>query len=360
MGGNVKRRIPTWAACSLVLTGALALWPATNARAQSQRVAVLGFGSDGVSEKLCSNFAAALREQVKTSEGYELDDAHASLDQLGMAQDCDVTNDSCLGIIAKRLSVQGFVYGTISLSAGGEVKVSANLFDAASSSVQKNASVSLSKKTASDAELKDRARSLADELLGRRHPVLRSELLPVESEGEGAVAGETSAEHEAAASRVAVDQGTPEPQRGHGLSAKRIAGVALLGTAAVSVGLSVLSFVEIDRAQGDQSFDRYRRAVGTMNPKADDVCAEADAGKHYGLDDKSLTAVRDKCSLGKTYEVLQYIFMGTALASGAVSAYLLLSGDDSAERAQLTGTKSLALHPVFSRRSLGMTARMHF
>ncbi|HEX7481754.1 MAG TPA: hypothetical protein VF331_28365 [Polyangiales bacterium] len=356
--GQGQRRSDT-----LPLIGALlgVLCSVSSVHADSSKVAVLALASDRAGDKLCAEFSDALRDQLKASEGYELDDARASLDQLGMAQDCDVTADDCLATIAKRLAVHGFVYGTISVAASGELTVRANLFDTASASVQQTASVTLSKKDASAAEIKDRARSLADELLGRRHAVLRSELLPVEGGAAAASASESRADAAAeAAPHAEPDLGPQEPPRSRGLSARRVAGFALLGTAAVSVGLSALSFVEIDRAQGDQAYDNYRRAVGAMNPKASDVCSEADASKAYGVDARSLGAVRDKCSLGKTYEVLQFVFMGTALASGALSAYFLLSANDSGERATLTGARSLALRPVIERRALGLSARMHF
>ena len=42
----------------------------------------------------------------------------------------------------------------------------------------------------------------------------------------------------------------------------------------------------------------------------------------------TFSEVRDQCSRGQTFEVLQYVFLGTAIASGGVGAYLLLRNED--------------------------------
>jgi hypothetical protein len=67
------------------------------------------------------------------------------------------------------------------------------------------------------------------------------------------------------------------------------------------------------------------------NPEVNDVCKAADIGLTYepqGFDGADVPAVRDLCSTGDTVEVLQYVFLGTAIVSGGLGVYLLLSAGD--------------------------------
>jgi hypothetical protein len=147
---------------------------------------------------------------------------------------------------------------------------------------------------------------------------------------------------------------------GKGMSGRALAGYTLLGVAAVSVGMTAFSFVQIDRAEGNVAFDAYRRAVGKLNPSASDVCDEADTGLRYGLDARTFAAAQDKCSAGHTFEVLQFVFLGAAVVSGGFSAYFLLSDDDAPSDHARVGGATLALRPTVSRKSAGLSARLRF
>ena len=119
---------------------------------------------------------------------------------------------------------------------------------------------------------------------------------------------------------------SPEPQ--DGASSNDWLGYALLGVAAVSTGLMVYSWSEIDAARNNVNFREYREAVGRADSSetVDDVCAEADAGKAYGLGAR-LENVRGACKRGETFEILQWVFLGSALVSAGLGIYVLLDGE---------------------------------
>jgi hypothetical protein len=116
-------------------------------------------------------------------------------------------------------------------------------------------------------------------------------------------------------------------------------GYTLLGVAAVSAGLMVYSWNEIEAARNNVNFRAYREAVGRADTgeMVDDVCAEADAGEAYGLGER-LENVRGACGRGETFEILQWVFAGTALLGAGFGTYFLLDdeGEPDAARASLT------------------------
>jgi hypothetical protein len=149
-------------------------------------------------------------------------------------------------------------------------------------------------------------------------------------------------------------------QPSDGLSARKFAGYVLLGGAAASVGLSVLSFVQVDRAASNTSFQDYRTLVGATNSNVKDVCDEASAGKRYGQNADNFRQVKSSCSAGTTFEVLQYVFIGGALVTGGLGAFLLFGGGGDKDRARATGLQTLTLHPSIGRGGASLSARMRF
>jgi hypothetical protein len=144
------------------------------------------------------------------------------------------------------------------------------------------------------------------------------------------------------------------------LSARKVAGFVLLGGAAASVGMSVLSFVQVDRAANNASFQDYRGLVGSNNATAKDVCDEASAGKRYGQSPDNFKQVKSSCSTGSTFEVLQYVFIGGALVTGGLATWFLFGGGDSKEKVHATGLEHITLHPAIGRGGASLSARMRF
>jgi hypothetical protein len=322
---------------------------------ETQQVAVLAFASEAQNEQLSFEITERVRDEIGGTPGYELKPVRASLEQLSMVQDCDETSQDCLKQIASSLSVDALVLGTLTIE-GTEALVVVQRFDVAAGRVLGEASASIASGRPEAPVVRERAKEIVDALFGRAV----DDAMPAGAVVAAEDRSEQNAEADAAAERAELaleSSPVPEPS---GLSGRKIAAYSLLGVAALSTGLSVLSFVQIDRAEGNEAFDGYRKAVGTQNPSAKDVCEEADAGRRYGVSDKSFSSVRDQCSAGQTYEVLQFVFLGTALAAGGVSAYLFLSDDSGSEHASRAKAKLLAVRPTVGLRSAGLSARLRF
>jgi hypothetical protein len=135
----------------------------------------------------------------------------------------------------------------------------------------------------------------------------------------------------------------------------------LLGGAVLSTGAAVFSFFEVNRAEKNRDFERYRLAVGARTTNVSDVCDEANAGRRYGLDASSFREAKSACSRGTTFEILQFVFIGSAVVSGGLAAYFLSTsgGGGAKERAQV-GNDTWSLHPTLARKGFGLGARMKF
>jgi hypothetical protein len=323
-----------------VIVFALAPGWARADEAKPYRLAVLELGIDDVDDALARSLTDSMRKQLKTRSEYALSDTRVSLEQLSLVQDCDASQPSCLERIARGLSVDGFVFGKLTKETGATL-ARLRRYDVATQSVKSAALATLATHDGTPDEIARKARELIGDLFeleAARSPFARGQLKP------------RSADAIAPSIKISAEK--------RKLSVRELTGYALLGGAVLSTGLSVLSFVEIDRAQSNDTFDRYRRAVGQMRPNARDVCDEAAAGQSYGLDTRSLERVQKSCGVGRTFEVLQFVFIGGAVISSGLSAYLLL-GSDSSER-PLLGSGNFSLHPSVQRRGVTLGARLKF
>ncbi len=336
------------AALAVLVQAALA-----HAQDSEKSVAVLAFARPAAQEQLAFELTERVRDEVSRTPGYELKPVRASLEQLSMVQDCDETSPDCLKQIADQLSVDLLVLGAVVLD-GGSALVSVQRFDVASMRIVGEASATVSAKRPGAPEVRERAKEIVDALFARAS----DEPAPTPAPPD-AIPGAPMREHDT--SNVdAIDAAIePNDASSSGVSVRKTAAYSLLGVAVVSAGMSVLSFVQIDRAGGNQTFTDYRVAVGDQNPGADDVCAEAEKGRRYGLTAKDLATVKDQCSAGETFGVLQYVFLGTALVAGGASAFLFLSDDGPSERAS-AGPSKLALRPRMGVRDASLSATLRF
>jgi hypothetical protein len=345
--GEVREQTPSgcrrwlqWLMCAAV---PLCCWLETTAAAAQPgeyRLAVFAFESDELQDQFADRLAQQLRAALDARSDYALQDTRVSLVQLSLAQNCNTTQPACLASIAQSLGVDGFVFGKVTHEGGVPVAV-LRRYDLWGQSVDRSALASFSSNAPKRQEFeKSSARALLD-LLGPEptgaHP------LP-----------ELTAPASPRLERPG-DLVPPETD----LSASRVAGFALLGGAVLSTGLSVLSFIEVGRAERNRDYERYRLAVGARTTNVSDVCDEASAGRRYGLDAASFREVKNACSRGSTFEILQFVFIGGAVVSGGLAAYFLTSGGSSKERPAI-GNNSWSLHPSIARKGFGLGARMKF
>jgi hypothetical protein len=322
-----------WLAC--VATGRV------GAQAPPYRLIVLQLESENVDDALAHKLTERLQDQLRQRAGFALVDTSVSLAQLSLALNCDSSQLACLELVAQQLHVDGLLFGNLSRDGDAE-QAHLQHFDSADKALKGSALVTLAPDL-DDAAFDRQARELVDVLF--EAPPTR--LAPAD----------VSPQRAALAQPTQVPAQAPiEPD-----DSRKVAGYALLGGAVLSAGLSVLSFVEIDHSQNNDAFERYRRAVGQQRPSVRDVCDEALGQQSYGLDAGSISRVRSSCATGRTFEVLQFLFIGGAVISGGLSAFLLLGpGSEQPARTQTDHASRFSLHPSLSRRGASLKARFTF
>jgi hypothetical protein len=340
--GSASWRVMCWLLSALALCTFIP--GGVSAEAKPYRLAVLELGIDDVDDALARSLTESMRKQLKTRSEFVVSDTRVSLEQLSLAHDCDAEQASCLERIAKGLEVDGFVFGRLTNETGATM-ARLRRFDVATHAVNNAALATLATRDGTPEQVDHKAGELIDnlfELRAARSPFARGELKPRDAADKAA--------------SVPVAAGSEHKQK---LSTRQLTGYALLGGAVLSAGLSVLSFVEIDRAGSNDTFDRYRRAVGQLRPGVRDVCDEASAGQPYGLDSRSLERVQKSCGTGRTFEVLQFVFIGGAVISSGLSAFLLLGSNGDTEK-PLLGSGNFSLYPSVQKRGVSLGARFKF
>jgi hypothetical protein len=341
---NSPRKLAILASLALLIAFASSARPVRASEGEVvTHLALFEINSDGGHDDLARQLSAALRREARAMPGHQLSDARVSLEQLSLVHDCDTAELSCLAKIARQLGVGGFIFGQMQ-NEGSGAYAEVRLFDAGTQTIKRVSRAMFAQRGASESDISHKAEILISQLLGPE-PAPANEApsaRPMLPEVTAPSPAETAAEADASS----------------GVSTQVVAGYALLGGAALSVGLSVFAFVEIDRAQSNENFDRYRRAVGKADPRVKDVCDEAESDRKHGLDSRSFTEVKSECSAGRTFEVLQFVFLGAAAVSGGLSAYLLLSDDG--ERKPSAFLDALPIHPVVRRNAAELRAKFHF
>jgi hypothetical protein len=146
-------------------------------------------------------------------------------------------------------------------------------------------------------------------------------------------------------------------------------GWTLVGVGGASLAGAIVSMVIVSDVNSDPLYEDYRDAVARGNDKVrmanmpmevvDDVCAAAEKGSRYDLSAESVMKVNDLCNKGATFEVLQWVFLGTAVAAGGAGAYLLLTQDG--EPSEGAGAAArMTFQPRFAPGRASLSATLRF
>lgn len=329
------------------------LWFSASPTLAQKSVSVLGLMSEDGDDELAAQLTDALRAEASHEESWRVAPSGASLSQLSMAFDCEVRTPRCLHDMTANLGMDLIVYGTLRRE-GTAVVAEVGLFDVYGSRIVATANVTVEAE-AKSGELQQPAAVLVAGLFGREPPAAGAALAP---------AAQSAAEVEPEPKITAADAAaTAEPEAAASANdsgSLRWLGWSLVGLSGAAAVMTVVSWAIVGSAAGDETFEQYRIAVGESGSTASDSCAEADAGRAYGLNADDFAAVKDVCAKGSTWQVLQYVFLGTALAAGAGGAIVLLTqgGDD--EPSAKARPPRLALTPAFDRNGGSLTARLRF
>ncbi len=394
---------------------------ASHVSAQATAV-VLGLRSVEGDDDFANAVSDALRGSARQVPGWKLLDRSVSMAQMSLAHGCDEIDAACLGEIAKGLSVSRVVYGTVrrtSARSEYDYQLSVSIFDADTGAIGATETDLVPRAEAQDANaLGRRASSLMQRLTsggnvsgvgtlaiqvnvptaevhidGQMVGQTRDQKLIVENvppgehmleitaAGHGTYAQQvmvspTGQTHviaalgmasenaapiatEAAPEQATHDEGAPKTTQ-----SLRWLGYTLVGVGAASViGLAASWFV-LGGINNDATFKKYSNVV--TDPNVQDICVEAQRGNRWtgsgpGVTVSELKDVQSMCKTGSTFEVLQWVFLGTALVSGGVGAYLLLT-DKPAERGTANGGSEpvFALAPHLGRSSVGLSTTLRF
>ncbi len=305
---------------------AACLVAAGTVQAQRATLAVLGLTSEEGDDRLAAELTTALRDSVAADAELRLHKSRVSLSQMTVLHDCEISEAGCRARIGAEIGADQVLYGTVRRS-GSRHEVELKLF------------------ASKDGSERSEKRALAltmsnpEQRAAYTASMLESLLAPPAPEPEPAP--EVAARPPAAAPPV-IARPRPEPEpiepaaedSGEGWNNDWL-GWSLIGVAAVSTGLTIFSWTQIEQAADDPNLVAYRKAIGAADPQIEDACAEADADtRHGGLSAQTLADVREACARGETFDVLQYVFLGAALVSAGTGVYFLLDDEtDASERA---------------------------
>jgi hypothetical protein len=334
--------------------------------------------------------------------------------QMSLAHGCDEIDAACLAEIAKGLGADRIIYGTLRRTSAREdydYALNLNLFAAETREIMRSVDDTIPRTQVDFQSLSARADKLVARLAstatggaieiqanvpdaevtvngqsvgitrdgalrmeglqpGRYHVVISREGYIAHDSTVSVVEGaDTSIA--AVLSIIGGSGSTPEPEEapdtGHHLG---WLGWTLIGVSAASlVGVGV-SIGVIEGINNDKLYTKYRDAVAEGNARVmkdhpedvvKDVCKAAKAGSEYSLSQAEVKSVADKCSTADTFEVLQWVFAGTAIAAGAVGTYLVLTASDGGgDGEHAKRDTSLALQPVFGPRGAMLNATLRF
>lgn len=333
------------------LFGLLALFVmAIPVGARAQSVAVLGLTSDDGDDGLATSVTRAVRSEVESDARYEVSSSHVSLAQMTMAQDCEITDAQCRIAVANALKVERVIYGAVHRSTRRTLEIELHMANRRDGT-ETRATRSLSSRDTSDAAFSRAATELLAELRGEpsEHEEASPGPTPVATVAPKVSPLDDERNHDAAP----VSEPTQDSEPG----SNDWIGYTLIGVAVAATAMTAVSWMQIDKAQSNPSLDTYRKAVDSQHVK--DACDEAEHGSTYGVTTEVLDDARSACRQGRTFEVLQYVFLGTAIASAGVGAYFLLD-DDGVPESAASGRRALALIPRVSAHDAALDLRVRF
>ena len=379
------------------------------------KVIVLGLRSIEGDDETANALTDRLRTAAGSVEGWAVSPAAVSMAQMSLAHGCEEIDASCLDEIAEGLKTDVVIYGTLRRNSAREnydFALNVSLYDARAGVIAKIVDDTVPREEAG-AAAHARAQKLLSRLASTSHGgtiAIQANTLDAEVRVNGQQVGHTrdgalrlgglqpgqyrieivkdgyvphvstvtvaeGVETSIAAvlstrdgrGGVEIDAYEEETKRGHRLG---WLGWTLIGVSAVSLVGMGLSMAVINDIDDDPGKTAYSDAVARGNDVAldmnqpeqviDDVCVAARRGLDYTLEEGSARDVADKCDTAETMQVLQYVFLGTAVAAGATGLALVLTEDDSPEDRGRARGRTLALRPHFGTDGGGVSATLRF
>lgn len=367
----------------VALSGAvLVLGSAATARAQ-ETVVVLGLTSVDGDDEYARNLTGALRHAAHSVRGWSVSERDVALANLELVAGCEAPDPACLAQIATTVEAQRLIFGTISRTAGDhyEFAVSVHSFSVASGQVEENVDRNLPSSRMDIDDLREPASSIIDALAnvprvgtirvtataGQEVRIDGSAVGTTDSGGTFVATDVAAGPHEvtvgsAPAQSVTVSEGSEamvaiaatSSGGGGGGPSINWAAVALLAGAGLALVGTIVSWAELLTLSNDQAYNQYRMDLGTTYGLTGDVACQDSSIARLGTG-PTAGHIHDVCNQGSTFEILQYVFLGVAVAAGATGVILLvLDGSNSHEE------QTVSLVPSFGPNQGSLTLRMRF
>ena len=383
--------------------------------AADSSVVVLGLRSLEGDDDFANSMTDALRTAAKAVPGWRVLERAVSMSQMVLANNCDDVDTACLTNIARGLETERVIYGTVRRTAAPSkynYEIALNLFNATThtttgpetETVQRNdgkkvlvryAQLLMSHLSATEASV---GRLVVDvnvlsatvRLDGQPVGETQERKLTLESVAPGEHTLEVSASghetykqtiyvHASEQSEVGVTlERTPEPtevaattappeavlpttQESEGHSSLNWLGYTLIGVGAASAIAWGASMYVIEFQYNRNT--TYKRYKDSYQNRTDDACDAALKGENPGrLTAGELSDFQGRCRTGRTFQVLQWVFLGAAVVAAGSGIFVLLSdgGGSHGTETALRPLPRLALEPIIDRRSFSLQATLRF
>jgi PEGA domain len=404
----------------LVLMVAVCTALESKASAEDVNVTVLGLRSVEGDDDFSNNMTEALRAAARKVGGWKLMDRSVSMAQMSLAHGCDDVDATCLADIATGLQADRLLFGTVRrVGARGkfDFELSVSVFNATMRSIGgtettivPRAEGKVKKALATRAEPLVAKLAAAD--VGSGSVAIELNVASAEVRLDGTIAGQTQdrrlllegireGEHSLEISalghlaysqqiRVAAQQrtdvranlepvpetvavptvvagSTDEPEEAQSGSIAWL-GYTLIGVGVASFAGWGVSMYMVNDTTNNETFVAYKYAF--PQPE-EDVCEHAENNDSVSgrVTPKQLAEVKEQCSTGQTFNVLQWVFLGAGVVTTSVGA-IILATDDGGEPEQAAGLgsgrparargPSLTITPQVSTQTLAVQTTLRF
>lgn len=395
----------------------LCLCIAPRASAADASVVVLGLRSLEGDDEFANSMTEQLRAAAKTVSGWHLLDRAVSMSQMTLAHNCEDIDAGCLSEIARGLEADRLIFGTVRRTAARskyDYEITVSLFNGTTHAISGTETQTVDRNDGKQkkalgkyAQLLVSRLSTSDSSAGRL--TVEVNVLTAEVRLDGQMIGQThdgklaldtvtpgehtlevsAVGHQSHTQRVeisAADQSTisvmlertPEPtaeatappeatspqpmpeEYGNGGSLAWL-GYTLIGVGAASAVAWGVSLYMIEFQYNKN--DTYQGYVQKYQNRTLDACDAALSGDNAGgtISAHDLADFQSRCRAGRTFQTLQWVFLGVAVVSAGVGTYVLVT-DDGGKKDQQARRKAsrFAFEPMFDRRSLAVQATLRF
>jgi hypothetical protein len=402
-----------WTTYLLMLT--IGLTGAASVRADDNAVVVLGLRSLEGDDEFANAMTEALRDAARSVQGWRVLDRAVSMAQMTLAHNCDDINVGCLSEIARGLQADRVVFGTVRRTAGRskfDYEITASLFNNTTHSTVGTETQTVSRSDskharmlASQAQFIMTHLAASDASSGRL--TIEVNVLSAEVHMDGQLVGQTqdgklhmdtlspgehtlevtAPGHDAHKELVHVgggDQSTvvvtltraqqpndaiasspdsvpmersPHPER----SSLAWLGYSLIGVGAASAIAWGASMYMIEfQYNRDLTYQNYKERYQFITADACDLALRGDDADGK-LTTGELADFQGRCRSGRTFQTLQWVFLGAAVVTSGLGAYVLISelGHGDGEQASRRAPR-LTLDPLIARRSVALQATLRF